>query len=211
MVPNTSSMEFGLVEESSLVRRKSFLLHVTDGRARVWRQPYTAYAERNILEASAVPHFDNHPLHARPVFMDDNDRPHIARVVTDYLRDESITTLPWPSRSPDLNPIEHIWNIFGRRVKERTPSVQTLNDLDQTLYQEWQRLTQVQIGRLVSSMRRRLVAVIRVNGSYTQYQLFLPDVKFQSLMTLSECKLCLNDGILESGINNFQVTFFSQK
>jgi transposase len=58
---------------------------------------------KNILEASVVSHFDNHPLNTRPVFMDDNARPHRARVVTDYLRDESITTLPWPTRSPDLN------------------------------------------------------------------------------------------------------------
>ena len=83
--------------------------------------------------------------------MDDNARPHRALVVTDYLRDE------------------HIWDIIGRRVRERTPPVQTLNELEQTLQQEWQRLTQVQIRRLVGSMRRRLAAVIRVNGSYTNY------------------------------------------
>ena len=58
---------------------------------------------QNILEASAVPHVDNHPVNTRPVFMDDSARPH---VMTDYLRDESITTLPWPARSPDLNPID---------------------------------------------------------------------------------------------------------
>ena len=117
-------------------------------------------------------------------------------VLTDYLRDESITTLHWPGRNPDLNPIE---------------TVQTLNELEQTLYREWQRLTLVQIRRLMGSMRRRLAAVIRVNGSYTHYYLFSTDMKFQSLMTLSEYKLCLNDGILDSGINSFQVTFFSQK
>ena len=78
-------------------------------------------------------------------------------------------TLPWPARSPDLNPIEHIWNIFGRRVKERTSSVLTLNDLDQTLHQERQHLTQVQIRRLVGNMRRPLAEVIRVNGSYPHY------------------------------------------
>jgi hypothetical protein len=103
--------------------------------------------------------------------------------------------------------IEHIWDIIGRQEKERTPPVQTLNDLEQTVCQEWQRLTQVQIHRLVGSMRRRLAAVIRVNGSYTHYQLFSPDMKFQCLMTLSEYKLCLNDGILDSGINSYQVTF----
>jgi hypothetical protein len=83
--------------------------------------------------------------------MDDNARPHRALVGTDYLRDE------------------HIWDIIGRRVRERTPPVQTLNELEQTLHQEWQRFTQVQIRRLVGSMRRRLAAVIRVNGSYTNY------------------------------------------
>jgi hypothetical protein len=83
--------------------------------------------------------------------MDDNARPHRALVVTDYLRDE------------------HIWVIIGRRVRERIPPVQTLNELEQTLHQEWQRFTQVQIRRLVGSMRRRLAAVIRVNGSYTNY------------------------------------------
>jgi transposase len=128
---------------------------------------------QTILETSVVPHFDNHPLNTRPVFMDDNARSQIARVVTDYLCDEWITTLPWPARSPDLNQIEHIWDIIGRRVKERIPPVQTLNELEQTLHQEWQRLTLVQIRRLVGSMRRRLAAVIRVNGSYTNYQLFL--------------------------------------
>jgi len=141
-------MEFGLVEESSLVRQNPLL--VARGRwqsVRVWRQLNTAYVERiiveavafgrcsvmewgctsydnrfylitvrvnlngqiylqNILEASVVPHFDNHPLNKRPVFMDESARPHRAGVMAYYLRDESITTLPWPARrSPDLSPI----------------------------------------------------------------------------------------------------------
>ena len=49
---------------------------------------------KNIIEASVVPHFDNHPLNTRAVFMDDNARPHRARVMTDYLHFESITPLP---------------------------------------------------------------------------------------------------------------------
>ncbi|GFW08994.1 uncharacterized protein TNCV_3475401 [Trichonephila clavipes] len=29
----------------------------------------------------------------------------------------TVTTLPWPDRSPDLSPIEHIWDHSGRRVE----------------------------------------------------------------------------------------------
>lgn len=124
---------------------------------------------QHILEANVVSHFDNYPLNTRPVLMDDNARPNRAGIMTDQLRYESITTLPRPTRSSYLNPIEPVWDIIGRRVKERTPPVLSLNDLGQTLHQEWQRLTQVRICHLVGSMRRRLATDIRVNGSNIHY------------------------------------------
>ncbi|UYV74102.1 MAP4K1 [Cordylochernes scorpioides] len=45
----------------------------------------------------------------------DNARPHTARVTMDYL--QSCRTLPWPARLPDLSPIEHIWDVMGRRLQ----------------------------------------------------------------------------------------------
>ncbi|KAJ4451040.1 hypothetical protein ANN_02476 [Periplaneta americana] len=51
------------------------------------------------------------------VLMHDNARPHIAHVVGDYLQEVGIHVLPWPARSPDMNPIEHVWDMLGRRVK----------------------------------------------------------------------------------------------
>jgi hypothetical protein len=60
---------------------------------------------RDVLQPVVAPHFDNHPLATRPVYMDDNARPHRSRAVTAYLQSEAVTSVPWPAMSPDLNPI----------------------------------------------------------------------------------------------------------
>ncbi|GBN27753.1 hypothetical protein AVEN_157995-1 [Araneus ventricosus] len=51
--------------------------------------------------------------------MDDNARPHRARLVRSYLESETIPQMAWPARSPDLNPIEHGWDMLGRRITGR--------------------------------------------------------------------------------------------
>jgi transposase len=55
--------------------------------------------------------------------MDDNARPHRSRAVTAYLQSEAVTSVPWPAMSPDFNPIEHIWDMLGRRILAREPPV----------------------------------------------------------------------------------------
>ena len=55
--------------------------------------------------------------------MDDNGRPHRSRAVTAYLQSEAVTSVPWPAMSPDLNPIEHIWDMLGHHIQPREPPV----------------------------------------------------------------------------------------
>ena len=62
---------------------------------------------RDVLQRVVVPHFDNHQVATRPVYMDDNARPHRSRAVAAFLQSEAVTSVPWPAMSPDLNPIEH--------------------------------------------------------------------------------------------------------
>ena len=50
-------------------------------------------------------------------FMDDKAPPHRACVAVDFLRQQCVRALPWPANSPDMSPIEHIWDMLGRRVR----------------------------------------------------------------------------------------------
>jgi transposase len=96
--------------------------------------------------------------------MDDNARPRRSRAATAYLQSETVTSVPWPAMSPDLNPIEHICDMLGRRILARKPPVENIRQLEATLHREWQQLSQQDIRCLTGGMRRRVEAVIQARG-----------------------------------------------
>lgn len=103
------------------------------------------------------------------VFQQDNARPHTARIVKDCLETHDIHTLPWPSRSPDLSPIEHLWDELGRKVAERPAAPTTLDALAQCLADEWEAIPQETVENLVMSMSSRLEECCRRGGGHTRY------------------------------------------
>jgi isopentenyl phosphate kinase len=70
---------------------------------------------------------------------------------------------------PDLNPIEHIWDMLSHGIQARKPPVQNIRQLEVALHWEWQQLSQQDIRRLTGGMRRRVEAVIQARGGYTRY------------------------------------------
>ena len=70
---------------------------------------------------------------------------------------------------PDLNPIEHVWDIMGRQLRAMNPQPQNNNELFDALRDTWDNIPQVQLAALVQSMRRRCTAVINANGGHTRY------------------------------------------
>ncbi|GFW08639.1 DDE_3 domain-containing protein [Trichonephila clavipes] len=59
------------------------------------------------------------PMGAEFLFMDDNARLHHANIVDECLQSEDITRMDCPAYSPDLNPIEYVWDMLGRRIAAR--------------------------------------------------------------------------------------------
>lgn len=103
------------------------------------------------------------------VLMHDNARPHAAAAVRNYLGNQNIATLNWPARSPDLNPIEHVWDIMGRQFRARRNPPATLNELGVVLQEIWDNIDQELISNLILSMNHRCQAVIAARGGNTKY------------------------------------------
>ncbi|GFU10554.1 transposable element Tcb2 transposase [Trichonephila clavipes] len=79
--------------------------------------------------------------------MDDNCSPHRANLVEDFLFEEGIVRMEWLACSPDMIPIEHVWDALGRQVAVRKPPPQTLQELE-----EWDRIPPLVIISLIDSM-----------------------------------------------------------
>ncbi|GFV34526.1 transposable element Tcb1 transposase [Trichonephila clavipes] len=103
------------------------------------------------------------------LFMDDNARPHRANIVDECLQSEDITRMDWPAYSPDLNPIEDVGDMLGRRITARQPLPTCLPELRSALLDEWCNISQDQIDNLILSMPRHCKVCIASSGSHTPY------------------------------------------
>ena len=103
------------------------------------------------------------------ILMDDNARAHRARITDQYLEQATIVRMEWPARFPDLNPIEHAWDMLQTAVSSRPVQPASVQELRQALLEDWDQIPQYKIRRLISSMQRRCQAVIEARGHHTRY------------------------------------------
>ncbi|GFW51350.1 DDE_3 domain-containing protein [Trichonephila clavipes] len=104
------------------------------------------------------------------VFMDDNATCHRTLAVQDCLDSEGIQRLVWPARSPDLNPIENVWDALGRQVAGRNYPPTNKNTLIRALTEEWDKLPQQLLDKVVQSMRhegtKQMAHIMKSLGSH---------------------------------------------
>jgi transposase len=113
-----------------------------------------------------VPHFSRHQ---NKTFQQDNACAHTARATRDFLQQNNVNVMNWPALSPDLNPIEHLWDEIQRWLNEEQPSQTTAAELSVAFQRVWARIPIAFINRLVNSMYRRCAAVINAGGGHTRY------------------------------------------
>ena len=100
-------------------------------------------------------------------FQQDNASCHSAKYTKDWMARNKIDLLDWPAQSPDLNPIEHLWDALGRQIGSR--AFTNNEQLWKHLQEQWQLLPRVCISKLVESMSRRVEAVLKARGGYARY------------------------------------------
>ena len=120
----------------------------------------------DILKNTMLPYAeDNLPL--RWVFQHDNDPKHKCKLVTEWLEKEKVKVLKWPSQSPDLNPIENLWEALKRKVSGH--NVRNKGQFLEILKEAWESISPEIIETLIESMPRRLREVIKNKGYATHY------------------------------------------
>ncbi|CAJ0952629.1 unnamed protein product [Ranitomeya imitator] len=92
------------------------------------------------------------------IFQQDNDPKHRSKSTQAFMQRNNYTVLEWPSQSPDLNIIEHLWDHLKRAVHARRPS--NLTELELFCKEEWSKIPSSRIQELIKSYRKRLEAKI---------------------------------------------------
>ncbi len=165
----------------------------SDGVKRVWRQPGEEYKDKfvfptvresvmvwgcmsaadmycDILKQSMIPSIRR--LGRRAVFQHDNDPKHTSKTITALLKKLRVKVMDWPSMSPDLNSIEHLWGILKQKVEEH--KVSNIHQLRDVVMEEWKRTSVATCEALVNSMPKRVKTVLENNGGHTKYWHFGP-------------------------------------
>ena len=121
----------------------------------------------NILKDNLSSSAEKMGLNNDWIFVQNNDPKHSAWNTQMWILYNTPKNLNIPPQSPDINPIEHVWDYLEKKIRNR--KISSKEDLKRALLEEWSTIPSSYTAKLVNSMQRRLQAIIRAKGSPTKY------------------------------------------
>ncbi|MBM6387756.1 MAG: transposase [Paenibacillus sp.] len=105
-------------------------------------------------------------------FQQDKDPKHTSKATKTWLNENKFNTdwtYSWPSQSPDLNPIEHIWHHLKLKLSSYPTKAVGVHELWERVEEQWATFTKEDCQRYIDSMPKRIEAVIKAKGGPTKY------------------------------------------
>ena len=122
-----------------------------------------------VLADIVVPFMQDNFLEGNGILQQGGAMPHTAIVTPQFIADNNISQLNWALMSPDMSPIEHVWDELKRKVYARPHHPANVQQLEYAVIEEWNAIPPAFIAKLVQSMRHRCVALINAPGASTRY------------------------------------------
>ena len=95
----------------------------------------------------------------KAIFQQDNEPKCTSNLAQKWFKDNKIDLMEWPAQSPDLNPIEHLWNILQCKLNKYEEPPKGVYELRDRVAEEWNKITPEECQNLIESLPRRLEAV----------------------------------------------------
>ena len=107
-----------------------------------------------ILGDHVQPAMDFYFPNKNEIFQNDNAHIHRAKKVENWFEtfSGSFQNLYWLPKSPDLSPIENLWDELKRKLRDSSSLRRTLPDLEEKLLQLWTKIDLCRMKNTVNSI-----------------------------------------------------------
>ena len=100
------------------------------------------------------------------IFQQDKAPCHWSKSTLRYIPERGVNVLDWPGNSPDLNPIEEVWNIMKKKSGKLPNNRKRLWD---NICNLWYSIPRETVMKLYDEMPSRVEAVCKAKGGSTMY------------------------------------------
>ncbi|GFV31925.1 transposable element Tcb1 transposase [Trichonephila clavipes] len=135
--------------------------------SRDWKMNSEIYVD--IMDNAALPTLRQYFGEGQFLFQQDNCSIHTSRLAQTWFDEMGVQKLDWPSQSPDLNPVEHLWDELERRLRSQPNRPSSLQALPSAVMNTWKAIPMVTYQKLVESLPKCVQAVIHAKGGPTSY------------------------------------------